>query len=108
MSKFCQLWLTCNSGEEADKISDTLLVKHLVACVRQFPVNSEYWWKAKRERTKEVILMMESRLDLFEQVEKEVAKHHSYKSFVLEATPVEKISKKATDWLNRELLSGER
>ena len=106
MVRFCQLWLTAGSKEEADKIANTLLVKHLVACVRQIPLSSDYWWKGKIDRSDEILLQMESREDLFKQVEEEVAKLHSYKTFVLEATPVVAISKNASKWLKSELKNG--
>lgn len=103
MSSFCQLWLTVGSKEEADKIANTLLVKHLVACVRQIQLNSDFRWRGKIESSKEMLLQMESREGLFTQVEAEVAKLHSYDTFVLEATPVSKISKSAKNWLKSEL-----
>jgi uncharacterized protein involved in tolerance to divalent cations len=58
-SNFCQLWLTCTNKEEADKISETLLAKHLVACVRQTPVISNFHWQGKTESANEA--MMRSR-----------------------------------------------
>jgi periplasmic divalent cation tolerance protein len=101
-SDYIQLWLTCADKKEADKLADTLLVKHLVACVKQLPVGSKFRWQGKIEETKEVMLVMESRLDLFDEIEKEVAKNHSYDTFVLEATPAVKLSKKAENWLKKE------
>lgn len=103
MAHFCQLWLTVGSKAEADKIANTLLVKHLAACVHQIPVSSEYRWKGKINHSDEILLQMESREDLFEQVEAEVAKLHSYDTFVLEATPIISISKSAAKWLESEL-----
>lgn len=103
MDGFCQLWLTCANKKEADKIANTLLEKRLVVCVRQMLVSSDYWWKGRLENSSEILLQMESREDLFEEVEHEVAKLHSYDTFVLEATPVVKISKKAGQWLKKEL-----
>ena len=105
-SKFCQLWLTVGSKKEADKIANTLLVKHLVACVRQMPVSSDFWWHGKQEHSEEVLLQMESALELFDAVEKEVAKLHRYDTFVLEATPVSQISQSAANWLKTELENG--
>ena len=103
MSKFCQLWLTVGSKEEANKIANALLVKHLVACVRQIPVSSGFRWSNKIEHTEEILMQMESREDLFLEVEKEIAKLHSYDTFVLEATPISSISKSAQKWLKDEL-----
>lgn len=49
---------------------------------------------------------MDSREDLFEEVEREVAKLHSYDSFVLEVVPLSSVSKKAAQWLKKELKDG--
>ena len=103
MNNFCQLWLTCANKEEADKIANTLLVKYLIACAKQIPVGSDFRWKNNVEHSDEVLLLMESRLDLFEKIEAEIAKIHSYETFVLEAVPVVKVSKKAQNWLKEEI-----
>jgi periplasmic divalent cation tolerance protein len=108
MTNFCQLWLTCKDKAEADKIANTLLVKQLAACVRQLPVKSDYRWRGKIESGEEVLLMMESRDDLFEQIEAEVARLHSYETFVLTATAVNRLSNKAKGWLKHELGSVQR
>ncbi len=102
-SNFCQVWLTVGSKKEADKIANTLLVKHLVACVRQIPVSSDFWWQGKQEHSDEILLQMESVIQLFDKIEQEVKKLHKYDTFVLEATPVARISKNAEKWLKNEL-----
>ncbi len=105
MSKpdFCQLWLSCDGKREASQISDVLLQKKLIACAKQIPVSLQFNWQGKINKSNEVLLIMESREDLFDEIEREVAKLHSYKTFVLEATPISKISKKAASWLKKEL-----
>jgi periplasmic divalent cation tolerance protein len=102
MSNFCQLWLTCANREEADKIANTLLVKHLVACAKQATIASDFRWQGKIEHSEEVLLVMDSKLEFFDQIEKEVAKLHSYDTFVLQAVSVEKISAGAKSWLEEE------
>ncbi len=99
----CQLWLSCKDADEAVKISGALLSKKLIACAKQIPVNSTFRWQGKIESSNEVLLTMESRMDLFDEVEKEITKLHSYDTFVLEATLVNRVSKKAQKWLNQEL-----
>lgn len=106
MADFCQLCLTCKDKSEADKIADALLVKHLIACARQMPVSSTYRWKGKIETSNEVMLLMESRSDLFEEIEKEVAKIHSYDTFVLESFRIEKLSGEAKGWLKEVVRHG--
>jgi periplasmic divalent cation tolerance protein len=99
----CQLWLACKDQTEATKIANTLLVKQLIACARQLPVKSDFRWKSKIESSNEVLLMMESRPVLFDQIEAEIARLHSYDTFVLTMTPVKKVSKKTEGWLANEL-----
>lgn len=103
-AKFCQIWLTCRDKVEADKIANALLAKRLITCYGELsPYIGKFWWQDKIEDNDEILLEMLSRLDLFDEIEAEVAKLHSYDTFVLEATSVTRISKKATAWLKSEL-----
>ena len=99
---FCQLWLTCEDTAEADAIARALLDKKLIACAKQLPVSADFAWKGAKEHGSEILLVMDSREDLFDQVEAEVAKVHSYETFVLQAIPILKLSKKAETWLSEE------
>jgi len=101
MTDFCQLQLTCADKEEANKIASTLLVKHLVACVKQMPVNSTYWWQGKMEVSDEIMLIMDSKPQLFAKIEAEIAKIHSYDTFVLQQLPINKVSEKVKAWLEK-------
>ncbi len=106
VANYCQLWLTCRDKTEAGKIADSLLKKRLIACARQVPVNSAYRWKGKIDSSKEIMLLMESRTDLFDEIEAEVKKLYSYDTFVLGAVTTSKVSKNAGKWLRSELKHG--
>lgn len=103
MKNFCQLFLTCEDRAEAEKIAHVLLEKKLIACAKYVPIDCSYWWEGEITEGKEVLVVMESRLDLFDTVEAEVKKIHSYETFVLTTNRVEKVSKKAEKWLNKTL-----
>lgn len=103
MASFCQLHLTCKDKAEADKIAQVLLKSKLVACVKYIPVESKFLWEEKIDEDSEILLLMESREDLFNKIEEEVTKIHSYETFVLVATPLTRVSKKAEAWLNESL-----
>lgn len=47
---------------------------------------------------------METREDLFDQIEAEVAKIHSYETFVLTAVPMIRVSQKTQKWLDNSLI----
>ena len=97
------LYLTCADETEANKIGRALLEAKLVACVRQSPIKSSYWWKGKINHDDEILLMMESIDKHFEAIELLVAKLHSYDEFVLTAVPVLKTTQGVKDWLESTL-----
>jgi len=101
-TKFVELFLTCGSWQEAQRIADSLLEKRLVACVEFFEVQSKYHWQGALEEAKEVKLIMHGLATNFKKVETEVAKLHSYETFVLIALPAENVSAGAAKWLETE------
>lgn len=101
--KMCILYLTCANDEEADKISQVLLEKKLVFCIKKSPVSSSFLWKGKIDHSKEVLLMMESVEGNFKQAEKEIAKLHSYETFVLVSVPVTQTTDDVLKWVKQEL-----
>lgn len=96
--EFVELVLTCGSWQEAHKIADVLLQKRLVACVEFMEVQSKYRWHGQIEEAKEIKLIMETVAENFSAVEAEVAKLHSYDTFVLQQVPIGHVSKAAAEW----------
>ena len=68
-SKMIILFLPCEDDKEASKITKALLDKKLVACVKRIPVESAFLWKGKTEQDHEVLLMLESVEERFEDIE---------------------------------------
>ncbi|HSW37754.1 MAG TPA: divalent-cation tolerance protein CutA [Candidatus Saccharimonadales bacterium] len=101
--EFVELVLTCGTREEAEKITQVLLEKRLIACAKFVAIDCKYWWEGKITDAKEVMLFMESIATNFEKVEAELEKIHSYDTFILKALPMTHVSKKAQDWLINEL-----
>ena len=59
--------VTATSAEVAEKISYTLLNEFLAACVNIVPsINSIYKWAGKINNDKEVLLIIKTRYDLFD------------------------------------------
>jgi uncharacterized protein involved in tolerance to divalent cations len=101
-AEFVELVLTCGSWQEAQRIADRLLERHLVACVEFMEIKSKSWWRDRLEETDEIKLIMQSVTDNFEAVEKAVTKLHSYDTFVLQQIPLTNLSAKAQAWLTEE------
>lgn len=94
-----ELVLTCGSWQEAQRIVDSLLEQKLIACAEFMEVKSKYHWKGKVQDDKEIRLVMQSAEHLFDRIEAEVKKLHSYETFVLQASPIVRISAAAAMWL---------
>lgn len=103
MPQFVELVLSCGSWQEAQKIADSLLEKKLVACVEFFEMRSKYRWQGELEAANEIKMVMHSAEHLFNTVEAEIKKLHSYETFVLQAIPVSHVSQGASDWLKEVL-----
>ena len=97
------LFLTCADTEEAEKIADKLLDEKLAACVKQAAITSDYLWKGKRQRSQEVLLIIDSTEDKFDQIEAAVKVVHSYDTFVLTAYPVTKASAGVQEWVEESI-----
>lgn len=102
--KPCLLFLSCKDIEEAGIVSYQLLKEKLIVCAKKIPINSTYLWKNKIESSQEVLLIMDSVEENFKKIDKQVKQIHSYKTYNLVMTKVNKINNKALKWLQDSLL----
>lgn len=102
-TSFVELVLTCGSWQEAQRIVDSLLEKQLIACAEFIPVKSKFRWKESIQENDEIKLIMQSAAHYFDEIEAEVAKLHSYETFVLHSLPVDRLSQAAAVWLTNQL-----
>ena len=95
--------MTCANQAEADKIAKALLEKRLVVCVKKTPVNSDFLWQGKIGHGSEILLIMDSKEELFAQVEQEVKRLHSYDTPNLVSVLVSRSSAGVAEWMRQEL-----
>lgn len=98
------IFTTCETEDEASRLAKDLVEKKLAACVNILPkIRSVYRWKDKIEDAPEVLLVIKSRRDLFDQLRAEIGKLHSYEIPEVIAIPVVDGSPEYLAWLDREL-----
>lgn len=102
--KIIFIYVTCANKEEAKRIGKTLLEKRLCACVNIFSdVSSMYWWKGKIEASPEAIMIVKTRASLYEEVEREILKNHSYTCpCIALVSEVLKVNSCFSEWLLEE------
>jgi periplasmic divalent cation tolerance protein len=92
--------VTTESKQEAEKIAQHLLSDRLIACANIVgPVTSFFRWSGNVQRTKEYLLLMKSRMDLFDRLTEVVKTIHSYEVPEILALPVAAGSRTYLDWL---------
>jgi periplasmic divalent cation tolerance protein len=99
---------TCNSEEQATRIARELVERRLAACVQVTPgIRSFYHWKGKVEEDAEYLLLIKSNRELYERLEAELRRIHSYEVPEIVALPVVEASADYQAWMERELGRGE-
>ena len=101
--KPCLLFLSCKNIKEADKISGQLLKEKLIVCAKKISINSSYLWKNKIESAQEVLLIMDSVEENFKKINQKVKKIHSYKTYTLLMTNINKANKETIAWFKKEI-----
>jgi periplasmic divalent cation tolerance protein len=93
------VFLTCANKEEATKISKALVEKKLTVCSKMLPIHSFFFWNDKSDENDEVLLIMDSVNEKFEEMEEVVRGIHSYEQFVMFSVPILKTNKGTAEWI---------
>ncbi len=98
------IFITASNIKEAEKISQGLLGKKLVACVNIIDnLKSLFWWQGKIDHAKEVLLVAKSKKTKFPSVIKLVKSLHSYEVPEIIAIPLAAGEKKYLRWIDESL-----
>lgn len=97
-AEFSYVYLTCGESQK-EQIARALLEAKLIACAKFVPIDAMYWWGGAIERGSEAMIIMEAPTANFAAIEAEVAKIHSYDTFVLTQVLVSNINNDAKQWI---------
>lgn len=101
-SMYSVVLVTCPTGS-AEKIAGEVLEERLAACVNNLgTVKSRYWWKGKIDSADESLLLIKTRTELFEKLERAIKRVHPYEVPEIIGFSVEKGSEPYLDWIMRE------
>ena len=101
LEKFCLIYVTSSSKEEATKIAKILVKEKLVACANIYDnVSSIYQWKGELQEDTETIIILKTKMSLFEQVSAKIKELHSYECPCIVALPISIGEKNFLDWIN--------
>ncbi len=103
-NQYIVVMVTTSSKQEAENIARNLLEAKLIACANILgPISSHFHWQGMVDHSEEFLVLMKSRLDLFEAISAQVKTLHSYEVPEILALPVVKGSSTYLNWLGSAL-----
>lgn len=103
MAEFIEVHTTIDTKEAAQKIAESLVSKHLAACVQvSGPITSTYWWQGELEHAQEWVCTAKTRSELYSKLERAIKEIHTYDVPEILAVNVVAGIKDYTDWIERE------
>lgn len=77
--KFIVVLTTIDDLDKGRRISKLIIDKKLGACVNLIgPIQSEFFWRGKIEESKEWLILIKTRKDLYKKLEELIIKIHPY------------------------------
>ena len=102
-TKYIVVFITVDSPETAQKITDKLLTERKAACVNIVPkVESHYWWQGKIESANELLLIVKTRAELLDDLVTLVKQTHPYTVPEIIALPIIGGNEDYLKWVDRE------
>jgi len=87
--QYVAVFITAPNKKEAEKVSEILLDKRVASCVNILgSVDSHFWWKGKKERVKEYLLIAKTTRRAMRKLVKIVKSAHSYDVPEIIAIPI--------------------
>lgn len=103
-SECCMITTTTDTKENADVITESLLKKHLVACVQYINIESAYKWQGNVVSSTELQLQMKTKTSFFKQIKEEIEKLHTYDVPEIVMVPLLDANVSYLKWIDEETL----
>jgi periplasmic divalent cation tolerance protein len=87
-ASYCMVITTAGSQEEGERLAAKLVEEQLAACVQMTKITSTYAWQGVVHKEPEWLLLIKTRVDLYEQVEEALSTHHSYETPEIVQVPI--------------------
>lgn len=97
-----EMLITCGSDDEAHTIATALVERRLAACVKAMPIRSVYRWDGTLQDDREVLLIVTTTADRYDDVVATATELHSYEVPAVTAVPVVAGTLQYLDWVTAE------
>lgn len=102
MSEELIAFVTVANQFEASSLAESLVSERLCACVNILPaIESIYRWEGKVNRDSEVLLLMKTTEERYEELERRIKELHSYTTPEIIALKIKRGSQAYLQWLRQ-------
>ena len=95
--------VTAASDTEARRLARRLLEKRLAACVNFAPVTSMFRWQDAIQEEEEILLIIKTHTEAFDELAATVKSHHSYDTPEVIGLPIVLGSRAYLEWIDHEV-----
>ncbi len=95
-------YITLNTAEEAQQISQALLEKQIAVCTNWFPISCAYRWEGKIIVEPETVLIVKTQAGYRGEIEQVIREHITYTNIIAEIS-AESVNEGFLSWLNAEV-----
>ncbi len=100
---YCIINCTTKNKEEAIYIAKSLVERKLIACCNIVPsITSVYEWKNDLCCDEECLMVMKTKIELFNEVEIAIKKLHTYDTPEIICIPINNGSSEYLSWVNKQ------
>ena len=102
MSQELVAFVTTPNQEEALRLAENLVSERLCACVNILPaIESIYGWEGKVTKDQELLLIIKTSDERYQELEKRILELHSYTTPEVIAVKIERGSNAYLEWLRQ-------
>ena len=105
MNKYILITCATDNEDVANNIAEILLKERLISCCQISNINSSYHWKGNVEHSKEYLLQMKTKKELYNKVEKVILENHNYELPEIVAYDINIGYDKFFNWIETETIS---
>ena len=95
------VYVTHPDEAAAKRIVNHLLERHLIACATLFPVQSFYWWQGRKHEEGEIVTLLKTDEDFWDNLLAEIRRVHPYTTPCVLRVEVD-ANPEYKDWVKRE------
>ena len=93
------IYTTCRDAEEAKKLGELIISRHLAACVNFWPIESCYEWEGAMKREKEYAVRVKTNEPKVAEIEDLIVANHSYEVPFVGMVDVRRLNRAYKEWM---------